>query len=302
MKLSRVYLAILLPIHLCIPLAAIAQLKTPDTYYRNQIKLIDSLSSRRLNDTLDKPSVKKNLSKSVDIYKALSKTYTIDNPISFFYYSIREEDAEGFYQSCKLLMLNTADSVNDIIKQFGNVYGGNDVGAIEREPLLSGLKRIKKEEGKLIDYARLHIDWNWNMSLCALNKSNIDFREIPMEYFKDTAAWLDAMTFIDSVHFTEFCELVAEHGFPYKLRVGLNAGQIMAPLRHFAALVYFKEDMKRADFFIEKWKFLMPDLYSAAKTSQIDRGFYGYLLDWLKRFLKRDNRKQDIIFFNSYRL
>lgn len=276
-----------------------AQYSNIDNYFREQRHIIDSLTSRRLMNKVEPKIAKQNVTKAVNTYLILYQKYRVDI-ISFFYYSIFAESPEGFYQSCKQLIYESGDSVSGIIEKYGNIYGQNDLAVLYKQPLANAIKRIKKEESNCIQYARSHLDWNWCAELNALFKANIDFRYIPTEYYRNDDDARSAIVFIDSIHFFEFCELVEKLGFPFESRVGVKASLIMAPLKHFTALVYFEGDLKRSDLYIEKWKGLMPSLYYATKTGQLDESFYKHLQEWLFDFLKKDNKKEAIDFFKTF--
>ncbi len=282
---------------------AVAKHAIPDAYYREQIKRADSLTSRRLAGSVDTAMAKRNVRAAADIYLKLSRKYEMTDPISFFYYSVGAENPDGFYEACKLLILGSADSVNEIIARRGNIYGGNDLSALKREPLATAVKRIKAKEGELILSARVHLDWSWNIELCGLFRADIDFREfIPREYFKDNAAWGEALVLLDSNHLVELCELVEKKGFPYRATVGENAARIMTLLRHFAGLIYFEENPGRGDFYVEKLKYLMPFVHKAVATGQLDRSFYVQYMGWVIGELKKGDRKKDLEFFRKYEI
>lgn len=275
-----------------LPFSCSAQL-VPDKFYARQIAVVDSL-------TRIKPRQQANVYQAADIYLSLSKKYEIVDPISFFYYSIYAEHADAFYNAGLLLIRGSGDSIKHIIRSYGNIYGANDLSVLEKEPLAAIVKQLQAAEGKEIANARLKLDWQWNLFIAALFKSNIEFRYIPTSYFKDKASRYKAMYETDSIHFEEFCEMVALRGFPYKKRLGINAQKIMAPLMHFTGLIDSSNSITTA-YFMNKWKLLIPDLYSEAKTCQLDKIFYRRLHSDLKRQIGVVNTA-DLAFLRKYEL
>ncbi len=140
------------------------------------------------------------------------------------------------------------------------------------------------------------------MEICALFKANIDFRHVlNYDWFKDSSSRTESIILIDSFHFTEFCNQVEQYGFPDRKKVGLNTFQLQAPLKHFSGLLFFKNE--RADFFIKKWKWLMPYIKDAALNGSIPYGFYRYLLDQeIIAALQEYGRDEDVAFFSKFHL
>jgi|GEM_PF-6816952 len=280
---------------------AIAQNFDEDISYRQQTHIIDSITSRGVKAKTDSICFKRNIKKAAEIYTALSEKYYIDDLVGFFYYSIASEAPVAFYTSARLMILNTGDSISHLIKKYGNVYGGADVSRIYKGEMGIEFNKLKRDEANLIAQARMHIDWKWNMDICAINKANIDFRLVQTDFFKDSVSKVEAYLLIDSTHFAQFCNLVQNNGYPYRELVGLNSFQIMAPLKHFTALLMLEND--RGDFFIAKWKWLMPFLQKAAVNGSIDHDFYQNLIDnWITSYLKKANKAYDISFFEKYKL
>jgi hypothetical protein len=188
-----------------------------------------------------------------------------------------------------------------LISAYGNIYGKNDLSVLQKEPLLSTLNKLRKNEGKEIIDARIKIDWKWNIFLCAMFKSNIDFRYIDASYFKDRPTRLRAMYELDSVHFLELCEMMQLNGFPYRSRVGLNSQKLMAPLLHFTALVD-SNNAQTSKYFIEKWKFVLPFLLSEVKNRHLDMSFYSLLLTSIITQISERKNTEDLMFFRKFEL
>lgn len=274
-----------------------AQLKKPDDHFRKMIGMADSLTDRELMGSLNAASAKRNAFAAVDIYTALSKKYDHIDVQTFFSLSIQAEHPEGFYASSKLMMLSSGDSLDNLI----DYYGIEDVSVFNKEPLLSAVKKIRKEEASIIRQARTSLSWKWNIELASLFKSNVDLRTIiDRELFKDSASHAEALILIDSTHLFQFCTLIEKYGYPYNSNVGYRANGANVLLRHCVFLVSVRGDRKSSAPFIEKWKFLMPYVLNGVKNGEIDAGFYQYLYGWLTQCLKDNSFTEDIAYFKQF--
>ncbi len=274
-----------------------AQQAIPDAAYRKAQHAADSLWTlvNEATDSTDKVAKAKEAAK---IYDRMAKTYRMQTTDYYGYMqmSLAAKNADAFCNAIKLYILNSEESIASLLKSY---YGTPEEAIVlKNEPFLSAIKRLHQEEPNLIRHARLHINWLWVITLEAMLKSDQEFRILIHDRFKDSVTAVEAMVALDSAHLVEFCEAIKDNGFPNMSTVGVNAGLAQILLKHFSGLFWAEP---RGDFYIAKWRFLVPYLSKAALQGEMEYGFYNRIIDRITDEAKQSNRMADAEYFHKFK-